>query len=165
MSTITTFLNGGGTYLSSDLFILLLIFAFFFAYALYLGKNTIIATILAFYPAQFFYQNFPFMNSFLVLKGEPLLLLNKVLIFLLFLVPLVILLSRYIFQDSGYGSSHYFRMAGYALAMIILLLIFDYSIVNLGLVHNFSPTISTLFEGQSRVFLWNLAPLALLFVL
>ncbi len=165
MSTITSFLNGNGNILGSDIFIIVLLFIFFFCYALYFGKNIIIATILAFYPAQFFYQNFPFMNNLLVLKGDPLLLLNKVLIFLLFLIPLSILIGRYVFQDSGYGSAHYFRSAGYALAMIILVLIFDYSVVSLSLAHNFSPTISMLFSDPTRIFLWNLAPLALLFVL
>ena len=165
MSTITSFLNGHGNLFGSDIFVLILLFIFFFCYALYFGKNPIIATILAFYPAQFFYQNFPFMNNLLVLKGDPLLLLNKVLIFLLFLVPMTILIGRYVFQDSGYGSAHYFRSAAYALAMIIVVLIFDYSVVGLGLVHNFSPTVSTLFSDPTRIFLWNLAPLALLFVL
>jgi hypothetical protein len=165
MSAITSFLNGHGNLFGSDIFILVILFVIFFFYALYFGKNTIIATILAFYPAQFFYQNFPFMNSLLVLKGDSLLLLNKVLIFLLFLIPLTILIGRYVFQDSGYGSAHYFRSAAYSLAMIILVLIFDYSVVSLGLIHNFSPTISTLFTGANYIFLWNLAPLVLLFVL
>jgi hypothetical protein len=165
MSAITSFLNGSGSYFSSDIVVLLVLFFVFLFYALYFGKNTIIATILAFYPAEFFYQNFPFMNSFLVLKGESLLLLNKVLIFLLFLIPLVILIGRYVFQDSGYGSAHYLRSGGYALAMVVLVLIFSYSIVNLDSVHNFSTSIDTLFSGANHIFLWNLAPLALLFVL
>jgi len=165
MSTITTFLNGNGNLFSSDIFILIILFVFFFAYALYFGKNTVIATILAFYPAQYFYQNFPFMNSVLLLKGDPLLLLNKVLIFLVFLILLTILISRYIFQDSGYGSSHYLRMAGYAVAMVILVLLFDYSVVSLSLVHNFSPSVSSIFAGADKIFWWHLAPLALLFIL
>ena len=104
-------------------------------------------------------------ENLLLLKGEPLLLLNKVLIFLLFLVPLTILIGRYVFQDSGYGSAHYLRCAGYALSMIILILLFSYSIVSLDSVHNFSPMISNLFTGADRIFWWHLAPLALLFVL
>ena len=165
MTTIISFLNGGGSYFSSDIFVLIVLFLFFFCYALFFGKNMIIATILAFYPAQFFYQNFPFMNSLLVLKGDPLLLLNKVLIFLLFLVPLSILIGRYVFQDSGYGRAQYFHSILYALAMVILVLLFDYSVVSLSLVHNFSPSISVLFSGADRIFWWNLSPLALLFVL
>ena len=165
MSTITNFLHGGGNLLGSDIIILLVLFFLFFCYALYFGKNTIIATILAFYPAQYFYQNFPFLNSFLILKGDQLLLLNKVLVFLIFLVPLTILIGKYVFQDSGYGSAHYLRCAGYALAMIILVLLFSYSIVSLDSIHSFSPTISTLFVGADRIFWWHLGPLALLFVL
>lgn len=165
MNTITHSLSSSGINFGSDIFVLIILFALFFFYALYFGKNTVIATILAFYPAQYFYQNFPFMNSLLFMKGDSLLLLNKILIFLLFLIPLVILLGRYVFHDSGYGSAHYMRSVGYALAMIILVLIFSYSIVSLDSIHSFSPTISTLFTGADRIFWWNLAPLALLFVL
>ena len=165
MSAITNFLNGHGAIFGSDIFVLVALFVLFFCYALYFGKNTTIATILAFYPAQYFYQNFPFMNSLLVMKGDSLVLLNKVLIFLLFLIPLTILLGRYIFQDSGYGSSHYLRSAGYTAAMVILILLFSYSVVSLDSVHNFSPMVSNLFTGADRIFFWHLAPLALLFVL
>ena len=163
MSTLTKFLNGGGSYFSSDIFILIVLFIIFFVYALYFGKNQIISLILAFYPAQLFYEHFPYLNSLLVLKGDPLLLLNKVLIFLIFWILLDILISRYVFQDSGYGSMHYARMAGYSVAMVILILIFSYSIVNLDLIHNFSSSIDVVFTGTDRLFWWHLAPLVILF--
>ncbi len=51
-----------------------------------MGKSRIISLILAFYPARLLFENFPFMSKLLVLDGPNLLLLNKVLIFLLFLV-------------------------------------------------------------------------------
>ena len=165
MSTITNFLHGGGTYFSSDIFILVILFIIFFAYAIYFGKNNIISLILAFYPAQLFYEHFPFINSLLVLKGDSLLILNKVLIFLLFLIPFSILIGRYIFKDSGYGSMHYVRIAGYAVAMVILVLIFSYSIISLDVFHNFSPSIDVLFTPGNHIFWWNLAPLLLLFFL
>lgn len=165
MSTITNFLHGGGSYFSSDIFILFIIFVIFFAYALYFGKNQIISLILAFYPSQLFYEHFPFMNSLLVLKGDNLLLLNKVLIFLVFLILLDILIGRFVFQDSGYGSMHYARLAGYAVAMVVVTMIFSYSIVNLDAIHNFSPSIDAIFTGTDKLFWWQLAPLAILFVL
>ncbi len=99
------------------------------------------------------------------MKGESLLLLNKVLIFLVFWIVLDILIGRYVFQDSGYGSMHYARLAGYAVAMVIIVMIFSYSIVSLDVVHNFSPSIDVIFTGADRLFWWLLAPLALLFVL
>ncbi len=165
MGTITNFLHGGGSYFSSDIFVLVVLFIIFFVYALYFGKSRIISLILAFYPAQLLFQNFPFLNSLLFMKGESLLLLNKVLIFLVFWIVLDILIGRYVFQDSGYGSMHYARLAGYAVAMVIIVMIFSYSIVSLDVVHNFSPSIDVIFTGADRLFWWLLAPLALLFVL
>lgn len=166
MSTITNFFSGGVTqYLSSDIVILVLIFIFFFVYALYLGKGAIISLILAFYPAQFFFEHFPFINKAMFLKGDSLILLNKVLIFLLFLIPLTILFSRYVFHDSGYGSMHYVKIAGYALLCVALVLVFSYSIISLDSIHNFSPTIDALFTGVDRIFYWNIAPIAVLFFL
>ena len=165
MSTITNFLHGGGTYFSSDIITLLVLFIIFFVYALYLGKNQIISLILAFYPAQLFYEHFPFLNSLLVLKGESMLLLNKIIIFLLFLIPLTILIGRYVFKDSGYGTMHYARMAGYSVAVVILILIFSFSVVSLDGIHNFSPSIDVLFNTKEHLFFWTLAPLGLLFIL
>lgn len=157
MSALTNF--------SSDIFILVAVFVIFFIYALSFGKNSIISLILAFYPTQLLYEHFPFMNSLLVLKGDWLLLLNKVLIFLVFLIPLYILINRYVFHDSGYGGTHYARMIGYAAAMVIIVLIFSYSIISLDAIHNFSPSIDVLFTGTDRIFWWQLAPLAILFIL
>lgn len=166
MSSITNFFSGGVTqYLSSDIVILILLFIFFFVYALYLGKGAIISLILAFYPAQFFFEHFPFMTQTMFLKGDSLLLLNKVMVFLLFLIPLTILFGRYVFHDSGYGSMHYARMAGYALLCVALVLVFSYSIISLDSFHNFSATIDALFAGTDRIFYWNIAPIAILFFL
>lgn len=165
MSVVSNFFNSGIWYFSGDVVILITIFAIFLVYALYFGKNRIISLLLAFYPAELLYKSFPFLDKLLFLKGDSLLLLNKVLIFLVFLVLLDIMIGRYVFHDSGYGSSHYMRMAGYALAMVIVVLLFSYSIINLDTVHNFSPSIDALFTGADRIFWWHLAPLALLFVL
>ena len=166
MSSITKFFSGGiGHYFTNDIVILVLLFVFFFVYSLYLGKGAIISLILAFYPAQFFYEHFPFINSVMFLKGDTLVLLNKIGIFLLFLIPITILFGRYIFHDSGYGSAHYFRIAGYSLLAVALVLVFSYSIISLDGVHNFSPFIDALFTGVDHIFYWNIAPIAVLFFL
>lgn len=165
MTSVSNFFNSGIGYFSGDVVFIVTLFVIFFIYALYFGKNQIISLILAFYPAEIFYEHFPFLNSLLVLKGDSLLLLNKIAIFLVFWIVFDILINRYVFKDSGYGPAHYARMAGYSLAMVVLILIFSYSIVSLDAIHNFSPWIDALFTGADRIFFWNLAPVALLFVL
>lgn len=175
MSMITKFLNGSGAYFSftrhslgeggSDVIALLIIFAVCFGYALYFGKNRAISLSISFFVAEYFFGHFPFMKSLLVLTGEIPLLLNNIGIFLLFLIPVDIVINKFIFQDSGYGTAHYLRIGGYAVLLTILVLIFSYSVVSLDLIHNFSGSIDNLFNAPDRLFFWHLAPFILLFVL
>lgn len=165
MNVISKFLQGGGSYFSSDVITLAVLFSIFFVGTLYFGKRNIISIVLAFYPTQFFYSKIPFMDSLLVLKGDNLLTLNKIIIFVIIWVIFTILFGRYVFHDSGYGSAHYLRMAGYAMAGVVVVLVFSYSVVSLDGYHNFSQSIDVLFSSPMKVFWWNFAPLALLAVL
>lgn len=162
---IVTFFKTSGV-LTTDIFVLLALFLIFFLYGWYLGKARLVSLILAFYPAIFLYKIFPFANNLMVLHGAELIVLNKVLIFLLFLIPLDIMISRYIFADSGLGgSSHFFRIAGFSIALVILIVLLSYTIISLDIFYNFSPTIDKLFFPESKIFWWNLAPIGLLFLL
>jgi len=154
-----------GLPISMDVIVLVGLFILFFAYAMYFGKSRIISALFAFYPAQFLFEHFPFMNKLLILKGDSLLTLNKVFIFLLFFIPLNIIIARYIFSDSGYGSSKMFRIAGFALAGVVVVLLFTYSVVNLDALYNFSSATDVLFSGTDKTFYWNVAPLVLMYFL
>lgn len=162
-TTITTFFKTSGS-LTTDIAVLFLVFIFFFVYALYFGKHRIISFLLAFYPAIFLYNQFPFIKSLTVLDGK-LLLLNQVAIFLLFLIPLDIIIGKYIFSDSMGGGGHYFRIAGYALGGVIMVLLFSYTVISLDAVYNFSSQIDAVFTPHSKTFWWSLAPIGLLFFL
>lgn len=165
MDVVSKSLDSGIAYLSSDIVFLITIFVLFFIYTIYFGKSRVISLILAFYPAQFFYKSLPFLDSLIFLKGDKMIVLNKILIFGLILVLLSILFGRYVFHDSGYGSTKYFKTAGYSLAATIVLLIFAQSVINIDALHNFSSNVDVLFNAPDRVFWWNLAPLALLMFL
>ncbi|MEI6843361.1 MAG: hypothetical protein WCK48_02555 [bacterium] len=158
------FLKSSGSF-TTDLFVLGAIFLLFFFYALYFGKSKIISLLISFYPAYFFYENFPFFDKLLFLKGDSLLILNKAAIFLLFLIPINIMVGRYIFSEFSGGSKHYFRIAGYALAGVVLVLIFSYRIVSLDSIYKFSPVVANFFVGTDRQFWATLVPLALLLLL
>jgi hypothetical protein len=150
---------------SMDAVVIVGLFILFFAYAMYFGRSRVISIILAFYPAQFLYEHFPFFDKLLLLKGESLLTLNKVVIFLLFFIPLDIIIARYIFSESEYGSSKVFRIAGFSLAGVILVLLFTYSVVSLDSLYNFNSMIDNLFSSTNNIFYWNLVPIILLFFL
>ena len=148
---------------SSDIIVLLGIFFVFFFYALYFGRNRIISLIFAYYPSAILFQIFPYIDKLIILHGDKLIVLNKLMIFLIFFLPLNIIINRYIFTESGYsGVSHIFRAVGLSLCCLVLFMLFYYTVINLELFHSFSPTIDTLFLGTNRLFLWNLASLALL---
>ena len=159
---LTQFIKSGGP-LYSDVALLLVVLLILFFYAMYFGRNRIVSFILAFYPASFLYSIFPFSEKLTILHGDIPLLFNKIGIFLIFFLPLNIIINRYIFAESDYsGNSHMFRTFGLALASLILLVLFSYTIINLNILHNFSETIDVLFVGTVRIFWWNVAPLAIM---
>ncbi|OHB13335.1 MAG: hypothetical protein A2Y49_00545 [Candidatus Zambryskibacteria bacterium RIFCSPLOWO2_12_39_8] len=146
--------------------VLVVLFIIFLAYTLFFGRKMMISLILAFYPATLLYKTFPFIQKLLVVSGDKFLIINKIVIFLVFLVPLFIIISRYISSESSYtGSSHIIRTVGLAIVGVILILLFSYSTVSLDPIYNFSSSIDILFSTTDRVFWWNLAPLLVLAVL
>ncbi len=160
MSSVISTLKG---VFSGDTLVLVILFIVFFAYSMFLGRGRMLSFILAFYPASFLYINFPFVNKFLILHGDKMLALNKIVIFLLFLTPLTIIINRFIFQASDYvGSSKIFRTVGLSLCGVILVLVFAYAIAGMDALHDFSPKIDMLFSSMDRIFYWNLGIMALL---
>ncbi|KKR45459.1 MAG: hypothetical protein A3G47_00605 [Candidatus Zambryskibacteria bacterium RIFCSPLOWO2_12_FULL_39_45] len=166
MSTITSYLSYFKGLFSFDMAVLVVLFIIFLAYTLFFGRKMMISLILAFYPATLLYKTFPFIQKLLVVSGDKFLIINKIVIFLVFLVPLFIIISRYISSESSYtGSSHIIRTVGLAIVGVILILLFSYSTVSLDPIYNFSSSIDILFSTTDRVFWWNLAPLLVLAVL
>lgn len=145
--------------LSGDLIFLLVVFALFLGCTMYFGRNKVASFIIAFYPATLLYNTFPFINKLLIL-GPSYTVVNKILIFILFLYLVYIAINKYVslYDESSSGLSK----GGLALSSLILVVLFSYSTVNYDSLHNFSPTIDALFQGLGRVFGWSIAPLILL---
>ncbi len=159
LSKITGFFGS----FSSDMLFLIVTFIVFSACSMYFGRGRMISFVLAFYPATLLFRSFPFMEKLTILSGDKLILLNHIAIFLLFLIPLNIIINRYIFSASEYsGSSNIFRSLGLGLLATILLLLFSYQTLNFDALHNFAPGIDNLFSSSNKLFYANLAPLALL---
>ncbi|MES2213278.1 MAG: hypothetical protein V4473_00380 [Patescibacteria group bacterium] len=151
--------------LTTDLIVLGIILLIFFFYGIYFGKNRLISLIVSFYPAMFLYGIFPFATKLMILHGGNLILLNKILIFLIFLIPLDIIIARFVSVDSGYGGAeHYLRIGVSALILVALTLIFTYSVISFDSLYNFSSHIDALFTS-TRIFWWYIAPFAILFFL
>lgn len=151
---------------SGDIGFLLVLFVVVIGFSFYAGRGSIISAIISFYPASLLYKTFPFLDKVIFLTGDKLIVFNKIGLFLLFLIPITIIVNRFIFSVSGYGGGeNMLRLAGLALAFLILVILFSYTTVNYDVFHNFSASFDSLFGVEERQFYWILAPLALLAIL
>jgi hypothetical protein len=151
--------------LSGDVAFLGLILVIFFGYAMYFGRGRIISLILSFYPATILYKAFPFMDK-LTMESSQALVLGKLGLFILFLIPINIVIGKYIFSESFYsGGANIFRNFGLSAIIVILIILLSYSTISFNVIHDFSPAMDAIFAGTDRVFWWNLAPILLLMVL
>lgn len=160
------FLSGIVAVVGGDTLFLLSIFTLFFVSALYFGRGHVISYILAYFPAAVLYSSFPFLSHLIVLPTEKLIVVNKLVIFLVFLLPLTIIINRYIFTAGDYnGASTTLKSLGFASSATIIFLLFCYTTVNIDLLHDFSPQIDALFIGSASTFCWTLASLGILAIL
>ncbi len=165
MASILSNLGSYSKLFSGDLAFIVLVFVIFFIYAIYFGKGRVVSLVLSYYPATVLYRSIPFPAKLIFLQGEKLILLNKVGIFLILLISLNIILHKYIFIGGDGGSGSFLASAGFALAVLILVLLFSFTTISLAPIHSFSGSVDVLFADDLRVFLWNLAPIALLALL
>ncbi len=151
-----------GIPITNDIIVIASLFIIFFIYALYGNKGRLISFILAFYPATIFYKTFPFSQQLTIVTDEKWLVFNKLAIFLLFFIPISIIIARFVFKES-YEGKQYIRAILYALSLVSVILLFHYTVIDFSIWYDFSPQIDTLFSSPLQVYIWQL--LALLFLL
>lgn len=151
------------SFLSGDFVFLTVLFLAIFGYTMYFGRGKIVAFILSFYPATILYNNLPFLDSLIVLKGDVLITLNKIVLFAILFILLNIITNRYIVSISNYGKQPSI-LSNLVLSIggVVLVVLFSYTTVNLDVIYDPSTTIDALFSRDISVFVWSLVPLALL---
>ena len=155
MNIASSTLSQIGHFLKGDMLFFVVGFVLLLIATLYAGKGRVISLILAYYPASMLFNTLPFINKLLILQDK-MLVLNKIAIFLIFLIPLSIIINSYIFSESIHtGAPHLLRMVGLALIMLVLVVIFSYSVVNYDVFHNFTSSTDSLFTPLSRIFYWD----------
>lgn len=163
MSSIISSIPSFGGIFSSDIGFILALFIVILGMAFFIGRSSLVALILSFYPASLLYKTFPFASKAIFLKGPSLETFNKIGLFLLFLIPIAIIVSRYIFSMTDYGrEGGSLRLFGLSISFLILVVFFSYNVVNYDVLHNFSPQIDAVFNISESQFYWNLAPIVLL---
>ena len=157
-SKVTSFFTGDALFLA-------ILFIIFFVYAIYLGRSRMISLILSFYPATLLFKTFPFIDRITSGTGNTLILV-KIGVFLVFLIPLNLIIGRYMFSELIHvRSSNIVQTAGLSIVMVIMVVMFSYNTINFDSLHDFSPMMDAIFSGSDRVFWWNLAPILLLGIL
>ncbi len=165
MSAILTQITGFFGMFSSDALYLISIFIILYACSMYFGRGRIVSMIVSFFPAMLLFNSFPFIDKLIFFEAGGLLALNKLAIFLIFFIPISIIVSRFIFSSSEYSDYPILKNGVLAFSALIVVLVFSYSVVSLDALHNFSPQIDALFSGEGKTFYWNLLSLALLAVI
>ena len=154
---------------SSDVLVLVVAFIIFFAFSVYFGRNRTVSLVFAYYPAVLLYKSFPYLDKLIFAHGDQLVTLNKIIVFLVFFVPLYIIISRFIFIESLHLSRpnfmhniHLVRNLGLSMVCLSIFVLFSYTVISLNAFHHFSPLIDNLFSTPIRSFYLNLVPLILL---
>lgn len=152
--------------ITGDMAFLGVVFILLIGLSYYFGRGFIVSLIVSFYPASILFRLFPFMEKVIFVSEGRLLVLNQIAVFLLFLIPITIIINRFIFTASDYsGGENILRLAGLSLAFLIIIVLFSYNTVNYDIFHNYSSQIDSIFDFPAREFYWMLAPLALLAIL
>lgn len=163
MATTVSQVSSLSKFISGDIIFFIVLFFILLGYGLYFGRGMVVSFILGFYPAVLLYLIFPFGEKLIFASGGKLELLNDLAIFLLFLVPIVIVIDRYSYSSSEYyGTFGIFRTLGFVLSAMILVVSFSYFVTNYDLLHDFSPRIDNIFAIKGAVFYTALLPLLLL---
>lgn len=156
MNIASSTLSQIGHFLKGDMLFFVVAFIIFFIFTLYAGRGRVISIILAYYPASLLFTSLPFINKLLI-PQDKMLVINKIAIFLIFLVPISIIINSYIFSESAHsGASHLLRTAIFGFIILSMTVMFSYNLVNYDVFHNFSSSIDSLFEPSSKIFYWNI---------
>ncbi len=151
------------TSVSSDTLIILVLLVIILGIGFKFGRNQLVSLILAIYVAAFLYVNIFFASNFVfVEKSSSMLFWNKLGIFLLFLIPVNLLINKSL---GGYESrgNRFVKIGLLAIALLGLTLAIFYHVVPITSVHNFSSGIDKLFASSTAYTLWLLIPLIVLF--
>ncbi|MDO8510215.1 MAG: hypothetical protein Q7S15_01150 [bacterium] len=147
--------------ISLDILVLAGIFVPLFLFAFFMGKEKLIALMVAIYIAAILYSYFPYLDQF---KGSPEnTLVFKGIVFLVLISAPYVILSRLESNGSSPLTSRACHSGLLALGALILVVFVSYHVIPLHSLYNFSLTFDNLFQPAEVRFWWLAAPLLLMF--
>jgi hypothetical protein len=147
---------------ASDFLIIIILVAFFFGFAWYVGRGPFVAIMLSYYGAYAIYQAFPYENY---LPQAPALtaLLAHVGLYVALGFAFYIVLRRVVVSDFLYvGNIGLLVLSFLASAFLIAL---SYHVFPITAIYHFTPAMDALFAAKEYFFWWFVAPAIGLFFL
>ena len=138
-----------------------LFFILFTAIAMMDKQRPFLAVALAFYPAVFLYQHFPFTSQIVIVSGDTMVYANKVVLFLVFLVlTTLVMLPMMKRHTPATGGSGTIRALLLTIVFLIEIALVVTWVIPIDGVAPLSTYIQSLFTEQ-YIFWWLIAPAAI----
>lgn len=125
-------------------------------------QNRLIAGILSLYLASFFYTQVPFVKVLTLVKGSDQLFWNHIAIFVIFFIPILFILTKYIDSDSSRGVLGYIKVALLFIAFIGIIISILYNIIPVAPVYTLPAVLDKFFLPNLSFTLWLLVPIAVM---
>lgn len=145
-----------------NFFVLILIAAVLFVFALRAGRSLLISLILALYVGFALFTIFPFTDSFIVGDTALMRAVSGMVLFAIFTIVPFILLRRV--ATSGAVFIHPLSLAVLTLATGGFILAIGYHVLNIAALIPLTPSLDALFGPDKFFFWWFIAPLVGIFI-
>jgi len=121
--------------------------------------------IISIYITALLYANVFFLKELAIFQETGQLFWNNLAIFLIILIPVYLLINRYISTPySRRGAMRGFRTLFVAFALVGLVLTIFYHIIPLESIYNLPPQIDQFFASETAFTIWLIVPLIALFI-
>jgi len=125
-------------------------------------QNRLIAGILSLYLASFFYTQVPFVKVLTLVKGSDQLFWNHIAIFVIFFIPILFILTKYIDSYSSGGVLGYIKVVLLFIAFIGIIISILYHIIPVASVYTLPVVLNPFFLPDLSFTLWLLVPIAVM---
>lgn len=126
--------------------------------------NKLASLVISIYISALIYSNAFFMQILTVADSEGQLFWNHLAIFLILLVPIYFLVSRYVSMPYSRGSMKHIRAFVVGIALVGLSLAMLYHIIPLEPIYNLPPYVDQVFASDTAFTIWLIIPLLALFI-
>ncbi len=126
--------------------------------------HRLISLVLSLYVAAFIYTNAFFIERLTIAQGSGQLFWNKLAIFLIILLPIHILINKFVVVYKSRGGGGPFRTILLAAVFICLSMAMLYHVIPLDSIYDLPTYIDKYFASETMFTVWLIVPLIALFI-